>query len=415
MSTSTQQQNTCKLTDKQRDACLLMASNRTTLLEGGSRSGKTFIFLYVIVKRAIETVSHHLVTRFRFSHAKQSICYQTMPAVLAGLNLHGYVHLNKSDWFYEFPNGSTMWIGGLDEKERTEKVLGNEYATIFCNEASQVSFDSYETLLTRLNPPAGMAARMFIDYNPPNVRHWGYKIFHERKFPDGRDVPSGDFARLQMNPHDNPHLSDEYIDSLGLLSSNKRRRFLEGLYGDDSGTLWKRQWIRYQKAPEDLSRIVIGVDPSGSVGGDEIGIIVVGRKGSDYWVLDDYSLHGTPSAWSAEVAAAARRWKADAVVAEKNYGGDMVESTIRTHSPTMRVKMVSATRGKVVRAEPVSALYEQGKVSHDRPLPELEDELCMYDEDISDSPNRMDALVWAVSDLAGRKPPSGVTARSMGL
>ena len=388
------------LTDVQRVAADAVAKNRTTLLEGGSRSGKTFLALSVLVKRAIMGKTNHLVARFRFNHAKQSICYQTMPQVLKAVGAEGACRLNKTDWYYEFENGSTIWIGGLDDKERTEKILGNEYATVFLNEASQISYDAYEVIVTRVNPPKGVRGRVLIDYNPPSIHHWGYKIFHARKFPDGRDVPEDDFAVVRMNPKDNPYLSDEYISSLSLLSANKRKRFLDGDYTTDNGSLWRREWIRYGDAP-DLTRIVIGVDPGGTADGDATGIVVVGRVGNELYVLDDRTLQATPSGWSAEIASAVAQWGADAVIAEKNYGGDMVEHTIKTHSPRIRVKMVTATRGKVVRAEPISALYEQGRVYHAQPLQELEDELCMYDADVSESPNRMDALVWACSELVG--------------
>lgn len=389
------------LTDAQRKAAQAISENRTTLLEGGSRSGKTYLALSVLVKRASQQQSNHLIARFRFNHAKQSICFQTMPEVLRSLSAEKAVRLNKTDWFYEFTNGSTIWIGGLDDKERTEKILGNEYSTVFLNEASQISYEAYETIVTRVNPSKGMKGRVIVDYNPPSIHHWGYKMFHGRKFPDGRDIPGDDFAVVRMNPKDNPHLPDEYLNALSLLSINKRKRFLDGEYTTDNGSLWQRSWIQYAQAP-DMERIVIGVDPGGTVGGDDTGIIVVGKAAGVYYVLDDCTVNATPSGWSKEIAAAVERWRADAVVAEKNYGGDMVEHTIRTHNPDIRVKMVSATRGKVVRAEPISALYEQGGVLHASPLPELEDELCMYDPETSKSPNRMDALVWACTELMGR-------------
>ena len=402
-------------TARQIEAVKAIVNNRTVLLEGGSRSGKTFIALHAIMVRALKYPgSRHLVARFRFAHAKQAICYDTMPALIKGLGISESVTLNKTDWFYEFENGSTIWIGGLDDKERTEKILGNEYATVFLNEASQISYDAYETIVTRLNPPAGVKGRIIIDYNPPSIHHWGYKIFHDRKFPDGRAVPSGDFAVVRMNPQDNPHLSSDYLDALSLLSANKRKRFLDGEYSTDNGTLWRREWIRYEQAP-DLQRIVIGVDPGGTVDGDATGIVVVGKAGNKYYVLDDCTLNATPSGWSREIASAVEKWKADAVIAEKNYGGDMVEHTIRTHSPRIRVKMVSATRGKVVRAEPISALYEQGLVAHVRVMQDLEDELCMYDAEVSDSPNRMDALVWAITELSSRGVNSGIAAGDLGL
>lgn len=324
-----------------------------------------------------------------------------MPEVIESIGMTGKIKLNKTDWFYEFPNGSTAWVAGLDDKERTEKILGNEYATIFENEASQLSFDSHETLTTRLNPPQGMRGLNIIDYNPPSIHHWGYSIFHKRVFPDGRPVPDDDYARVLMNPTDNPHLSKDYLDRLKNLSAAKRRRFLEGDYTLDGGSLWKREWITYGEL-SDYERIVVSVDPAGSANGDEIGIVVAGKRGDSYCVIDDVSMHGTPDQWAAAVERAYTKYKADAVVAERNYGGDMVEHVIRSRTRNARVKMVTATRGKAVRAEPVSALYERGQVKHAQVFDQMEDEMCMFEPGQSASPNRMDALVWAVTDLMSR-------------
>jgi len=117
-------------TAKQAEAIRLFADNVTVCLFGGSRSGKTYIALFAIVLRAIKHPgSKHLIARYRFAHAKQSICYDTMPKVLNAMGIASAVTLNRSDWFYELPNGSTIWVGGLDDKERSEKILGNEYAT----------------------------------------------------------------------------------------------------------------------------------------------------------------------------------------------------------------------------------------------------------------------------------------------
>jgi phage terminase large subunit-like protein len=402
-------------TIKQAQAVRLAAKNTTTLFEGGGRSGKTFIILFMILVRCILFPgSRHLVARFRFSHAKRAICHDTMPKLLRILCLQKRVILNKSDWFYEikFKNGevSTIWVGGLDDKERLENLLGNEYATIFLNEASQISYEAYEILITRLNPPKGMKGKIWIDYNPPSMTHWGYLIFHKRQFPDGRPVPDNDFAVIKMNPKDNlDNISEEYLNNLYLLSEAKRRRFEDGEYSLEAGKLWKRAWIKYWPKLDNLPdflRVVVGVDPSGSVAGDEVGIVVVGSfldiSGvTRYMVLDDYSLNGTPAEWAAEVAAAYERWMADCVVAEKNYGGDMVESTIRNAHKIINVKLVNSSRGKVVRAEPVSALYEHDEVVHRIPFTSMEDEMCTYDPEISASPNRMDANVFAFAELTG--------------
>jgi PBSX family phage terminase large subunit len=324
-----------------------------------------------------------------------------MPKLLDLLCIKNRVHLNKSEWFYEFPNGSRIWIGGLDDKERTEKILGNEYATIFFNEASQISYESFEILLTRLNPPEGLRGKILLDYNPPSKKHWGYKIFHERKYPDGRPVPENDYAVLKMNPVDNRFVSKEYMDTLETLSARKKKRFRDGEYSDDLGTLWQRTWFKYDNKIESFSRIVIGVDPTGTKTGDEVGIIISGIKDEKFYILDDYSLHGTPKEWADEVNAAYQKWKADIVVAEKNYGGDMVESTLKNSNSTMNVKLITSSRGKILRAEPISALYEQGKVIHRTLFNDLEDEMCMYEESSDFSPNRLDAAVFALAELSG--------------
>jgi len=398
-------------TEKQKEAVRLIAANTTTLLEGGGRSGKTVIALYVIILRAIKNPgSHHLVSRFRFSHAKIAICHQSMPFLIKTLGLTGRVHLNKSEWFYEFPNESRIWIGGLDDKDRLEKILGNEYATIFLNEASQISYEGYEFIMTRLNPPKGVKGKVMIDYNPPSIAHWGYLMFHKGEFPDGRPVPEKVFAKILMNPADNlENISEEYLYFLSNLSEAKRRRFEKGEYSLESGKLWKRAHIRYYPFPDNLPdfiRVVVGVDPSGSVGGDEIGIVVAGSYFDDNGALkqmtiDDYSLHGTPGQWADEVSAAYHRWMADCVVAEKNFGGDMVESTIKNADKTVNVKLIHSSRGKILRAEPISSKYERGEICHRIPFTALEDELCTYDPETSASPNRLDGNTFAHAELSG--------------
>lgn len=390
-----------KKTPKQAEAIKLLNKHTVVNLAGGSRSGKTIIALYYIVRRALKYPGlMQIVMRFRFNHAKQSICNGSMVTLLKILGLSGVVKLNKSDYYYEFPNGSQIWIGGLDDSKRLEKILGNEYATIYLNEASQISYDGFEVMLTRLNPPQGVKGTMIVDYNPPTTSHWGYKLFVEHKYPDGSPVEPGMMAELRMNPVDNQaNISETYLKTLSMLSVEKRKRFIDGEYGSDDGELWKRSSIKYNKDLPDFWRVVVGVDPSGSVDGDEVGIVVVGYAGDEFYVLDDYSMHGTPFEWSVEVRAAYRKWNADLIVAEKNFGGDMVEHVIRGSDRGLNVKLVTSSRGKIVRAEPISALYEQGKVYHRAPFLELEDEMCQYKPGLS-SPNRMDALVFGLTELS---------------
>lgn len=182
------------------------------------------------------------------------------------------------------------------------------------------------------------------------------------------------------------------------------------LLEDVPGALWTRRGLdeyRAAAAPP-LIRIVVGVDPAAtsSEASNETGIVIAGMSADrQCYVLDDWTLRGTPDQWARRAVAAYRRYEADAIVAEVNQGGEMVEQTIRSVAPEVRVIKARATRGKYVRAEPVSALYEQGRVHHVGCHAALEDQMIAFTPesaaDRSDglSPDRVDALVWALTEL----------------
>jgi hypothetical protein len=166
------------------------------------------------------------------------------------------------------------------------------------------------------------------------------------------------------------------------------------------GALWNRdllEGLRVGIAP-DLARIVVGVDPSGSKDGAEAGIVAAGRTKAEGFVLKDSSLQASPRMWAETAVALYKELKADLIVAENNFGGEMVELTIKTVDPKVRVKLVSASRGKELRAEPVAAIYENKRVHHVGPFPLLEDEMCLWRPG-DKSPNRLDAMVWALTEL----------------
>lgn len=203
-----------------------------------------------------------------------------------------------------------------------------------------------------------------------------------------------------------------------------RQEIYGEILNDIPGALWSREDIdmaRLSGVPDDLDleRIFVAVDPAASAneGSDETGIVVVGmaRDSDGYaqgYVLEDGSLRGSPEQWADKAVKLYRKWLADKIIAEKNNGGDMVESVIRAVDRSVPVKLVHASRGKVTRAEPVSALYEQGRIHHCGRFDLLEDQMCMFSQDNlrdnnADSPDRVDALVWGFSELfekiTGRK------------
>lgn len=204
-------------------------------------------------------------------------------------------------------------------------------------------------------------------------------------------------------------------------STRLGRQELEGEVLDDMpGALWNREIIDNSRKPEhpDLERIVVAVDPATTSGeeADETGIVAVGlaRDADGYargYVLADVSMRGTPEEWARTAVNLYRSLDADRIVAEKNQGGEMVASVLRAVDRNIPITLVTATRGKIVRAEPISALYEQGRIHHVGRFDKLEDQMCLFTRDADrspgNSPDRVDALVWAVTSLfdklTGRK------------
>lgn len=178
---------------------------------------------------------------------------------------------------------------------------------------------------------------------------------------------------------------------------------------DLPGALWTRDMLDATRKTEqpEMRRIVVAVDPSGTAGGsdsgDDVGIVVAG-KGMDGrgYVLADYSCNLSPDGWGRRVNDAYTAFKADRIVAERNFGGAMVEAVIKTVDKSVPVTLVNASRGKVARAEPIAALYEQKRISHVGSFPALEDQQCAMGPDGyvgEGSPDRADALVWALTEL----------------
>ncbi len=406
-----------------------------SLLEGGSRSGKTSLFIRAIIVRAHKAKNtRHAALRYRFGHAKESIGMDTFPKVMRDCFPHLSYKLNQSDWFATFPaSGSELWIGGLDDKDRTEKVLGKEFATILLNECSQISYGSRNMVKTRLAQSATMSLpgaealplRMYYDINPTTKAHWTYRLFHQKVDPETRQMlmDASNYQHMLMNPLDNAeNLPAAYLHELQSLPARLQRRFWLGQYGEAApNALFSDVEIDKWRVTDGqlpvFQRVVIAVDPSGSgdtnnADNDAIGIIVVGlgTDGNGY-VLEDLTVKAGPAKWGSIATSAFERHSADVVVGEVNYGGEMVKFVIQTARPRTPYKAVTATRGKVVRAEPFSSLVEQGKIRLVGYFPELEEELAGFTTNGytgDGSPNRADAFVWAFAELfpgiiAGKK------------
>ncbi|SDH08294.1 phage terminase large subunit [Pelagibacterium luteolum] len=428
---------TFQLTRKQEAQRDLMGSDAAHVMAfGGSRSGKTFGFVRGTVTRAVAHPSRHVMLRYRFNAIKTSIILDTLPKVmeLCFPDLAPKCSMDKTDWFFAIPTDdsnsrhsrkwSEIFFGGLDDKARTEKILGQEYATVFLNECSQIPWASRNIAMTRLAQNTPLRLKAYYDCNPPGMAHWTYRLFIEKRDPDRRTgiANPSNYGALLMNPADNQeNLPPSYMEELQAMNEAMRRRFLLGQFADLSeSALWTLELLDQQRIVDgnipEMVRIVIAIDPSGASGeedkrSDEVGMVVVGlgRDGRGY-LLEDLSGRMGPAQWGKAAVAAFDRYEADCIVAEENFGGAMVAEVIRGAATDrdrktggqVPYRAVHASRGKIVRAEPISALYDQQKISHVGYFPDLEDQLLAMTTAGyvgSKSPDRADALVWALAHL----------------
>lgn len=387
------------------------------LIAAGARSGKTFLITAILVTLSVKYPgSRHLIARKFFSHAKGAIWLDTLPKVLSLLfpDLKPHLYWNNTDYFLQFPNGSEIWLAGLDDKDRVDKILGREYMTIYFNEASEIDYDTYLTVKTRLAQLIeGGVNRIFVDENPPSSKHWTKVLFVDKKDPE-RNAPvanPGAYVFLQIHPWENgDNLSPQYLEMIRNMPEAKRKRFYEGVFRDDSQhALWKSDDIaRNRVAPVDqpiYKRVVVSIDPavSSKDTSDETGIVVKGLSYQDHtYLLADYTGVYTPSKWAEKAVWAYHEWKADAIVAEVNNGGDLVETVLKTveGGKFIPYEGVHATRDKLTRAEPVAALSELGLDHHVGVFDKMEEEQTTWEGKKGDkSPNRIDANVWATFSL----------------
>jgi phage terminase large subunit len=244
-----------------------------TLLYGGSRSGKTFLFLYAIIVRALKVESKHLIVRNHFTDIKKSIWNETLPKLLNLLPDECY-KCNNQDFVVKFANGSKIWIGGLDDKQRVDKILGNEYSTIFFNESSEISSHAVTTALTRLAEKTDLINKVFFDCNPPTKLHWIYKWFINKTDPEsGLPLKNrNDYQSLRINPEANKdNLPDTYFRILDGLPEKKRKRFRDGLFTDVEGLIFTNYKTIAEKDIPPIENYAGGIDFGLNMAGIKVG------------------------------------------------------------------------------------------------------------------------------------------------
>lgn len=244
-------------------------------------------------------------------------------------------------------------------------------------------------------------------YTPPNPQHKspGYKMAR-KLFERGQKNKWPLWASFHWTSADNPHVSTAAIERMArdMAGDSYQREILAEDTDEVPDALWSRELIdetRVEWPPDSLERVVVGVDPPG--GATECGIVAAGLSEGHVYILEDGSIEASPDRWASEVHRVAKLTHADMICGESNFGGDMVKSVLQpilNDGLNLRYKNVRASRGKALRAEPVVARFERGEAHIVHKLPKLEDELCTWVPGSKmDSPNRLDAMVWAATEL----------------
>lgn len=388
--------------DKQRQ--FIESSAKRIVVKAGRRGGKT---TGMGIKAVLEFIKGRRVLYAAPTSEQLDAFWHEVKTALQPAIDSGYLYKNETEHIIERRGtknrirAKTAWNADTLRGDHADLLILDEWQlmdeTAWSEVGAPMLLDNDGDAVFIFTPPS---VRSRSASKARDKKH-AIKLFKRAKLDD-----TGRWEAFHFTSRDNPYLSQAALDEIA--SDMTRSSYKQEILAEDDdvipGALWTSDEIDAHRvtAFPDLVRVAVAIDPAASAneGSDETGIVVCGvdRAGEGY-VLDDVSLVGSPVEWARQAIAAYHRHKADRLIAEVNNGGDMVEHTIRTVDPNVSFKQVRASRGKAVRAEPVAALYEQGKIHHVGAFAELEDQLCGWTPDSNDSPDRLDALVWAFTEL----------------
>jgi phage terminase large subunit-like protein len=326
-------------------------------------------------------------------------CIEGESGLLSVLNENVIANYNRSLGELLLKNGSRYKTFSSDTPER---LRGPQHHRVWCDELGSWKYsETWDQMMFGLR--LGEHPKVIVTTTP-------------------KPIPLVKELHKRTDTHVTSGSTFENSDNLAEASLKQLKEKYEGtrlgrqeLYAevleDVEGSLWSRDMIessmvRYNEKLPDFKRVIVAVDPAvtANKNSDETGIVVCASdyKGK-FYILNDLSGKYTPDAWAKKTVEAYESYKADKVIAEVNNGGDLVQKVVKTIDPNVSYKAVRATRGKFVRAEPIAALYEQKRVKHAERFNNLEDQLCSYNPEItSQSPDRLDALVWGLTELSSR-------------
>lgn len=389
--------------DHPKQEAFVESESKRIVVRAGRRGGKTVGVAIRAVKRFLKKrrILYAAPTQEQIDRFWVSVCRMLQPSIDSGA-----IYKNETRHILEIP--------GTEQRIRAKTAwnadtLRGDYADdLILDEWQLMDEDAWELV----------GAPMLLDNNGDVVFIYTPPSLHSRSVSKAKDPQHAAkrfkkyaalakerperYATFHFSSHDNPHLSGEALSEIteDMTALAVRMEINAEDVDEAPGALWNRTLIeqtRITTAP-DHERVVVAIDPSASSTGDEAGIITAGLRRNEGYVIADDSVQGSPKTWASAAVAAYSRHKADCIVAESNNGGEMVSLTIKTVDPDIRVKLVHASRGKQTRAEPIAAVYEHFRAHHVGSFPQLEDEMCLWLPG-DPSPNRMDAMVWAFTEL----------------
>lgn len=374
-------------------------ASRYKALYGGRGSAKSHFFAEALVANAASTMGLRAVCVREVQKSLKESAKRLIEDKIAAFGLGDMFDcLNDRT---VTPGGGVILYQGMQD-HTAESIKSLEGVNVaWCEEAQSLSARSLELLRPTIRAPG---SELWFSWNPRSHEDPVDKFFRGLTAPEDAVIARINYDQNKFFPaeleaerkHDQKHNPERYAHI-----------WLGEYEPQVVGAIWDLGTIHAGRRAEAplMGRVVVGIDPAvtNENGSDQHGIVVagVGEDGRGY-VLDDFSRNGTPQQWATTAIAAYDKWEADAIVVEVNQGGDMVTHTLRSVRPGVRIREVRATRGKHVRAEPISAMYQLGRVSHVGAFPELEAQMCQMTAagyEGSGSPDRVDALVWAMTEL----------------
>lgn len=373
------------------------------MIRAGRRGGKTTGVANLAVRRFLEGMR---ILYAAPTTGQVDTFWAITSRTLAEPIRKGILYKNEGEHYIERPSteqrikAKTAWNADSFRGDYADLLIFDEFQLmneeVWDKVGAPMLLDNNGSAVFIYTPPS-LHSRSISKANDKQHAAKMFRWFQEREKKDPER-----YRTFHFTSQDNPYISKEALAEISkdMMGLSYRMEILAEDIDETPGGLWTRKIIEDGRVLErpSLDRIVVAVDPSMTSTGDDAGIIVAGRFGDVGYVLDDKTIQGSPLTWAQTAVAAYHQYEADRIVAESNNGGEMVEQVIRQVDPNVPVKLVTASRDKHTRAEPVAALYEQGRIHHVGSFSALEDEMCLWLPG-DPSPNRMDALVWALSDL----------------